>query len=400
MNKRLTSLVVVIAMLFLVCNASAASPSEKTEGIPLPTDHDRTYYVTQWASIEAYHRLLDSFSADTSTYAHSDDAVNTSQYPDYFGGAYLDDLGQLVILTTDISVSTTNKMRSATSDNVIILPCSVSLNEMFDTMDRLSSCCDWLNEQGIKVSSFRDDILSGKVIVSVFDLTDEKEMAIQNVVSCNYLEFENADVNCKENAATTIKAGENVYRIGADDYHSSTVGFAATCNGLNGFVTTGHTFPKYNDKVYYGNNLSIGAVWKVSFHNNMTADASFILTDSPTAAVSQVVNGYRIASATTQEVPINTPVYMYGVASKLTSGKFISYRIGGELDISGYKFDEFAVASYPSQDGDSGAPVLIYNGASNYSLLGIHSASASMSYFTPYKNIVEALGVTLVPYYS
>ena len=98
---------------------------------------------------------------------------------------------------------------------------------------------------------------------------------------------------------------------------------------------------------------------------------------------------------------------MYGDISGLTSGKIISYNEENYYERSGYEFSEFGSASYKSVDGDSGGPVLVYNGASNYSLIGINCAvyhkdgtDVYKSYFTPYKNIVEALGVTCVPYYS
>lgn len=59
--KRFVGLAVVAVMLFLTCNTSALSASAEMQYIPLPTDHDREFYATQWESIEAYGKLLDSF---------------------------------------------------------------------------------------------------------------------------------------------------------------------------------------------------------------------------------------------------------------------------------------------------------------------------------------------------
>ena len=132
----------------------------------------------------------------------------------------------------------------------------------------------------------------------------------------------------------------------------------------------------------------------------MTADASFVNLTTGNTMYSEVVNGYRIVSAQTGKIPDDTVVYAYGAMTGLSSGKIIDYGVPGDYS-NGNEFTDFALADYKAAPGDSGGPVMVFNGASNYSIIGINSAGGDgASLFTPYKNIVDELGVTCVPYYS
>lgn len=150
-----------------------------------------------------------------------------------------------------------------------------------------------------------------------------------------------------------------------------------------------------------GTPCSVTGRGKNSYKNGMTADASFVNLTTGNTMYSEVVNGYRIVSARTDEIPEGT-VVMYGQETGLSTGKIMYYGENGFYDDeNGYFFQNFAVADYQSAEGDSGGPVLVFNGASNYSIIGINSAGGDgASLFTPYKNIVDELGVTCVPYYS
>ena len=117
----------------------------------------------------------------------------------------------------------------------------------------------------------------------------------------------------------------------------------------------------------------VGIVSKVSYKNRMTADASFVNLTTGNTISSEVVNGYRIVSARTDKIPEGT-VVMYGQETGLSTGKIIKYEENGFYDDENeYFFQNFAIADYKSAPGDSGGPVLVYNGGSSYSLIGIHS---------------------------
>ena len=66
------------------------------------------------------------------TYSNSGEKI----YPDYYGGSYINDAGQLIVYVTD------NVQRPAVlSDNanVVYEPCTYSYNELLSVMDTLNN---------------------------------------------------------------------------------------------------------------------------------------------------------------------------------------------------------------------------------------------------------------------
>ncbi len=92
---------------------------------------------------------------------------------------------------------------------------------------------------------------------------------------------------------------------------------------------------------------------------------------------------------------------MYGNVSKLQSGKITNINASVYYDELNITFTKQCSATYYSQKGDSGAPILYYEGnyggKTCYTICGIQSGynrELGVSYFSPYKNIVNELGIT------
>lgn len=97
---RLASLSCAFALLFsFYTDVGATSGNE----IPIPTDHSMEYFQTQSESILAYNRLLDGFEEKNALLATRSNATAEEQkYADYYGGAYINDDGELVVLMTQL----------------------------------------------------------------------------------------------------------------------------------------------------------------------------------------------------------------------------------------------------------------------------------------------------------
>ena len=83
----------------------------------------------QESAVAAYDELMASFAT---TYSNSGEKI----YPDYYGGSYINDAGQLIVYVTD------NVQRPAVlSDNanVVYEPCTYSYNELLSVMDTLNN---------------------------------------------------------------------------------------------------------------------------------------------------------------------------------------------------------------------------------------------------------------------
>ncbi|MBE5980544.1 MAG: hypothetical protein E7249_15665 [Paenibacillaceae bacterium] len=101
------------AFIVILFSLSLASTGVAMAGTSVPNQYQSEGVLEYW-------KLMDSFS--NKSIAKS----NSINYPDYYGGAYIRDSGELVILTTESGDS----QRSLNMINATIVPAEYSLNEL------------------------------------------------------------------------------------------------------------------------------------------------------------------------------------------------------------------------------------------------------------------------------
>ena len=392
--KRMIASLLSMILILSSCAFSTTALENDIDNIFANIEYDNEFYITQNESVKVYNEMLEAFSRESNqTYSLS--SKNTGQnYPEYYGGAFVDDNGELVVLVTEITNSVNKEIYQVTdgSSQVSTELCEVSYNEMCYVIDLLTDKIDILRKQGIIIESISDDIMNGNVTVSVVDLNIEKEEIIRKLIDCDFLEFENSKGFVDEES---VGGGYGI----TSSSGSSTAGFAATLNGKKGLVVAGHAFPTVGKIAYY-NGSQIGKVTVTSYKNNSTADAAFIPATGNVSITAILKNNGHIMSGSTIDTPVNTTVYMFGNKSNLQSGKILSTNVT-TTNKEGIVFTKQCTANYSSQSGDSGAPVLFYEGnfggKSCYTILGIHKgSSSSCKTFSPYKNIVNELGISCI----
>ncbi len=191
----------------------------------------------------------------------------------------------------------------------------------------------------------------------------------------------------------------------------SSIGFAATRNGVDGFVIAGHAGDSTSQMFLY-NNLAFGRVTATAFYDYSSADAAFV-KNSGAVYGSNLIAEIAICHNTAtgiSDYPVGALIYKYGGTTKLTSGKIISnyYTTAADLNSNGINdlhLTNQTTADYNSDDGDSGCPVFViegmYNGKYTCQLLGVHSCitrSFGDSVFSKYYKIVEELNVQAKTY--
>ena len=391
-------LVFVFAMNFCVGNVIAVE--REVNALPIPTDHGNKFYETQNRSNEVYNHLLQSFSEQSEVTENQIMELDIKKcYPDYYGGAYINnETGKLMVLLTDARVANKVEVRNATnnSTNVLFETCEVSLNEMYEVIEILSDKIDDLYELGIEIDSISDDILNQRVVVSIKDCSTEKMGVINNLIECDFLYFENSK-GIEEHSAS-LGGGYRVSASGA----FSTLGFAATRNGVKGYVVTGHHAGSSTGKVFSYNGTTIGSVTATAYYNNSTADAAFVKSNGNFTPSQVLSNAGSIWGASSSSLAVNTTVYMLGMVSSLQGGQITSINVTTTSDGDSITIKNQCSANYSSQSGDSGAPILLYDGnfgGSKYTLVGIHkgrNATQNLSVFTRYSNICSELGVSAI----
>lgn len=356
------------------------------------------FCITQAESIKVYNQLLQNMRESVSLYS----SRIYGEYPDYYGGAYIDDqTGELVILVTDLSAITQNAIATFAEDSpqIRVQRCSIPYNHILDAIETVSENLQYFDDQGVHIDSIRDDIINNRVIINVQGLNPSKITIIKELADYDFLVFENSEGIVLD---STSRSGGKIFNV--DTNMSSTLGFAAEREGVSGFVVAGHTAQE--NAVFATDDMNetkLGVTKESAWKNKSKADAAFVQAYNGITISNSLPGAGDIWGATTYEVPAGTTVYMYGAMSGyLKSGQIIS--ISQTQNVGGLTISKQMVANYSAVGGDSGAPVMIYDGTFNgpkYTLIGIHSAhlkngSSQIDYFSPYQNIVDELGITFV----
>lgn len=393
-----------IAIFFVVsfCFSSLTATAiiEETISIPVPTDRSEDFYVTQAESIYIYNDLLNSFNTERTSISNTQ--TEKQEYPDYFGGAYINqETGGLVIKTTDVAqIKRSLRSSKRSLSSVTYELCDISYNQMRSVVNNITTDLDFFYEQNIEIVSVGIDVDTSKVYVKVVNLTDEKASIIKKRTNCSFLQFGNGNAIIPE---VSIGGGYPA----TPNYNtsmSSTICCAATRANVDGFVISGHAGTTLGQEfTSLGNTL--GPVTATAYYDNTTADAAFVAAVGNNIEVSNILySGDILFNTYESELPDGARVHKYGRVTNLTSGYIL--QIGTTIThTDGTTITDCVVTTYNSSGGDSGCPVMFYGGSSNgvsqYSLCGIHSAretNGTDRYFSPYSNIVDELGIECITY--
>lgn len=192
----------------------------------------------QESAVAAYDELMASFAT---TYSNSGEKI----YPDYYGGSYINDAGQLIVYVTD------NVQRPAVlSDNanVVYEPCTYSYNELLSVMDTLNNYKFSRSNDAI-ASNFNEFGLydsENRIIVKLDDLSDEsiKEFK-ENVCDSAVIKFEQGCGPIE--TEVNVNAGDKISFSGG----SASVGYRVKRDGVVGFVTAGHAANSVGKSIMY-----------------------------------------------------------------------------------------------------------------------------------------------------
>ena len=398
MRKRTVCIVCIVLMLCCLLKNSASA-----EKIILqePTDYSREFYLTQAQSVETYNDILRNFVLQSDSAVGrtviNDEEDDEIRYPDYYGGAYIEEAtGELIVMITEDSEYIYENINMCTDGEFKYEICDVSYNEMTEIIEKLSEQIEYFDDLGIEITSIQDDILGGVVQVGVNELTERKADIITEVIGCDFLQFVEG-----ENETEVAVAGGGHGIVSTNNGASSTIGFAATRGGVEGWVIAGHAVNAIGEGINIHGTALIGTAVATAYRNDSTADAAFIRSNGfhiPTNALART--GCYILGASTLDFPVNTVVYMLGNVSGLTSGRITSTNATTRPSDDIILLNQTR-ATYASVGGDSGAPILFYDGnfggKISYTLLGIHHGTgASGKYFSKYSEIVEQLGVRCI----
>jgi hypothetical protein len=344
---------------------------------------DKVFLMNQSRASEVYQKLISSFGTIG--------MLKASDYPDYYGGAYINDEGKLVInVTSDITSKSQDFIKRTGTDEFILRPCKYSFKMLTEIMDTINNYK--LKNEGSPICSNVNSyaLLDAQNCIIVYlDEYNQEQINIFNkeIPDSPAIEFKKAIVKCKDEI--NVNSGAYITSDGV----SGSVGYRARLDGIDGIVTAGHLAALNAYVQKSGINFSKCTARQYSG----SVDASFceIIDSNYTPTNILDISGDTL-STTISEPGAGTVINKIGYGTGQTSGKIIS--TNASATFSGVNFTNLTTANYSSSNGDSGCIVYSYISSTNTRYtLGIHKGTGSdgtTRYFVKANNINSALGTT------
>ncbi len=342
--------------------------------------------------------------------------VETSdEHRKYFGGTYIDNNDELVIMLTETVEEEEQFYESVVgSDSVCYEQCEVTLVELKKIKENILTFCERNKEsEDEDIAELIDSIVSvgtyideNVVYVEIINFDAKKEDVFKKYVSAsNRIVFE--DVNKNELDASKLYIGDNIYTYTDGEATEYSIGFR--CKRLisdgsysYGFVTAGHNnFILKGVFIGYTSRKPIGLILVRAFNDGGKVDASYVVTYSD----------YELCSVTaTDEVYITGTKYIsnYTTGATVYKANFWGEEKGkikstdATFTSEGITIKDVVKATYASYAGDSGTLIYMKQNGKNVPA-GIHMGRAKKwyesgvySYFIKAKNIINELDV--IPY--
>lgn len=390
--------VIVLVLMPIIANASENNFASKIYTIEEKSLTDEDFLAAERESLARYDP--DFLIKQENSYLnyeklmryYKENGVDGKIYPDYYGGSYIDDGGDLVIYikgggTSEI-VSQQDINTVLEEKDYLVRAAKYSYNELNSVMDILNSY-KLENPNDPIACNFNIFWLSDRfnnIVVELDEINEEQiELFKENVLDSPMITF-------KESSGIPVKE-VNIYpgqQISTSSAHGS-MGYRAKINEIVGIITAGHLAP-VNTTINI-NGTNIGTV--IVRQESGSVDAEFVEITNSNYTPTNTLNGTtNTLSTTTSQPGAGTVINKSGFATGATSGRVLDTNVTVTLD--GITHTNLTSADYSSGAGDSGGIVYSYISATNTRYtLGIHCAAVgSTRYYIKADEINTSFGAS------
>lgn len=341
---------------------------------------------------------------NNSFYSFTRNGESGPVYPDYYGGVYVDNNRNIIVLTKKGATFVRSDLtRRMATDSYTLKECDYSYNELQALFEEITEL--WLDRnndnlfEDVSLVTFGINDVTNRVQIDLLDCSDINIQKFrQSIKNSPMLSFEKSYGKLK--LTTDIHPGNKIENSKGS---AASVGYRAIKSGAKGFLTAGH-FVSKGDKVKM-NGLEIGICEASEFSGNL--DAAWIkITNNSYVPSSTTAMGVDLSTQTIATPAVGTYVNMEGFKSTLQRDKVLQANINGNYtyeDANGVErttqVQNLTKAAYKCQKGDSGGVVYTDDGA----LAGIQSGGSdnitptqfNVSYYAKARYIQSGLGVAL-----
>ncbi len=338
-------------------------------------DYDKEFLENQVKARENYNNIMNALSVNL--------AEDKPNYPNTYGGAYINSDGNLVVYMTEEHFKD-NLKNLKDSKDIIFENCKYSYNKLTDLMNVMNKYVLENNNDitlNIKEFGIKDD--KNCIVVRLSDCSNEKvDDFKKQILDEEAIQFETAIGEYK--LQTNINAGCEI----ETNIAYASVGYRAKKDTKEGFVTAAHAV-ELNQDVLKGAN-KIGTCSARVYAGEV--DAVFVeITDSSYTPTNVIEGSSNSISEDTALCIVGEIVFKCGKTTKITSGKVADINV--TIDIGGVRFTNLTRASYDSEAGDSGG--IVYSNVERKTL-GVHKSrndDLKLAAFCKADSVNRALGI-------
>ncbi|WP_339813110.1 hypothetical protein [Zunongwangia profunda] len=318
------------------------------------------------------------------------------KYPDYYGGAYIEQNGQLVVLINgEMGLGKQAVTAIIGNGNIEFKKADYSFARLTEIMNSLNEFV--LSKKNIAVSdNFKTFSLIDKenrIVVELDDYSDQKIFEFRkSVLNSPAIVFTKS--SGKTELEAQLEPGCKAAKNSSGTSYGS-FGFRAKRNSDNvaGMVTAGHVIG-VGQTLYYGG-TAIGTC--SASQQSGSVDAAFIPISNPTSYTPSntlCTTSSSILSTSTSLPGAGTIVNKRGITTGRTSGSITSTN-ATTTTTAGITYTNLTSAGYSSSGGDSGGIVYTYiSSTGTLYTVGVHLGSnSSNAFFSKASNVLADLGL-------
>lgn len=328
---------------------------------------------------------------------------NRKEYPNYYGGMYIDDNGNLTLKLVKSLIPNCSQESYLTFNKILFFAKNINIEYVensYNELDEINNRIISYFSKGKNIDGFIANYIdeeNNTIIVELEENTSNLQQEFKTkVVNSELISFVKGQKATF--AATTLKAGGGLPSTSGGPFCS--VGFRAKLNGTAGFVTAGHCVDGYESIIN-------GVV--MDYKIGGTVDSAFVATAaySPSNLLNRDTYPSTGSIKTNTSMPYLTSgsaIAKVGITSNATTGVVNTTSWSGNLFMdanTSVYFTNIIKAQQVCQAGDSGGVAFTFDstGSTGGNVIGTISACqnsslGNYSYIIRMDQIISKLGIT------
>lgn len=364
MKNILLSLVILLVFGLAVSSCSSDDVLQK--------ENNEQPIVIRKSSTKAHEvgmRLLESFGMTRTR------SLSVNDYPDYYGGSYINEDGKLVVfLKGEVKNAKATLIKLIGDNDIIYIKGNYSYTELNNVLTKISLFIDSKKNPQIadNIKYYYLNDFENNVVV---ELDRSNEMEIKEfkseVANFSGIVFKQCTREFQDHS---LSPGSSI----GTPKGTASMGYRATRFNTDGFVTAGHAY-NTGDPAYYNNTLIGSCDFSIQ---GGSVDAAFISITNFSIVPN---NGNLIGEE--YNIWAGDNVTKLGETIAQSEGYITS--TNANVNAGGISYTDMGEATYLSASGDSGGPVYLTN---SKKVIGIHKGSTAFtSIFVKVDNIASKL---------